>query len=151
MERKLWLKIFLDLADQGKPALLYRKKLRIMLRQLPGHVRKIPKYRAELAEILKKEQEEQEEMRRVEEDKQRKREEIKAKAAKAAKAARVATSKAEITPNTPKEDPPIVWNKSRARVAKAVKEFHTKFRDDDGANIAPQGKSAEDEADSGDE
>jgi peptidoglycan hydrolase CwlO-like protein len=52
MNRKQWLKTFLDLADSNSPTIEYRKKLRLKARELGPHVQNIARYRAELAEIL---------------------------------------------------------------------------------------------------
>lgn len=55
MTRKEWLQAFLRLADSGASAVNYRKELRIMNKELAGHVKKLGKYRKELADILEQE------------------------------------------------------------------------------------------------
>jgi len=53
MERKEWLKTFIDLADRNAKALEYRKALRIKAQLLPVHVRNLEAYRRELSDLEK--------------------------------------------------------------------------------------------------
>lgn len=55
MERKEWLKTFIWLADNNRPALEYRKRLGVAHAKLPVIIKKLPAFRKELAEILEKE------------------------------------------------------------------------------------------------
>lgn len=71
MTRKEWLEKFLELADSGAPTVAYRKHLRIMLNDLPPHIKNIGKYRKELAELREQERKRTEELRKKDEEKKR--------------------------------------------------------------------------------
>ena len=51
MTRKEWLKKFMWLVHKGATVVEYRRHLRIMRQQMPGHVAKIPQYQKELRDL----------------------------------------------------------------------------------------------------
>lgn len=55
MNRKKWLETFLDLADNNRPAIEYRKRLRLKFGALPKLVKQIPEFRKELQQLRDKE------------------------------------------------------------------------------------------------
>ena len=57
MDRKQWLKTFIELAVSGAPAIEYRKRLRIKIPQLGPHVKRLSVYMQELEALEAKEAE----------------------------------------------------------------------------------------------
>lgn len=55
MERKIWLQVFIGLADSNAPVIEYRRKLRLKSNALATHIKKLTAYRHELQAILDKE------------------------------------------------------------------------------------------------
>ena len=88
MERKKWLETFLWLADNNRPGIEYRKRLRVMHAQLPKLIKRIPAYRKELAAILEAERVEQERLKA--EDERRRREQAEREAERESEALRLA-------------------------------------------------------------